>query len=101
MTKNAAYSLMPDQIRVNGLNIGWMDTPGEDQTQKRFHNADDDWLTRAEATQPFKRLLKPREVAQAIAFLASDESGMMTGSLIDFDQSVNGCYDSPPHPTGL
>ncbi len=101
MTKNAAYSLMPDQIRVNGLNIGWMDTPGEDHTQKRFHNADADWLARAEAAQPFKRLLKPREVAQAIAFLASDESGMMTGSLIDFDQSVNGCYDSPPHPTGL
>lgn len=32
------------------------------------------------------------------AFLASEESGMMTGSIIDFDQSVLGCYDSPPHP---
>ena len=101
MTKNAAYSLMLDQIRVNGLNIGWMDTPGEDHTQKQFHNAGDDWLAQAESRQPFKRLLKPREVAQAIAFLASDESGMMTGSIIDFDQSVNGCYDSPPHPNSL
>lgn len=101
MTKNAAYSLMPDHIRVNGLNIGWMDTPGEDHTQKQFHNAGDDWLADAESRQPFKRLLKPHEVAQAIAFLASDESGMMTGSIIDFDQSVNGCYDSPPHPNSL
>ncbi|MBI5034419.1 MAG: SDR family oxidoreductase [Chloroflexi bacterium] len=101
LTKNAAYSLMPDHIRVNGLNIGWMDTPGEDQTQKRFHNADDSWLARAEQSQPFRRLLKPREVAQAIAFLASDESGLMTGAIIDFDQSVNGCYDSPPHPSAL
>lgn len=101
MTKNAAYSLMPDQIRVNGLNIGWMDTPGEDKTQKRFHHADDDWLARAEASQPFKRLLKPREVAQAIAFLASNESGLMTGAIIDFDQSVIGCYDSPPQPGKL
>lgn len=101
LTKNAAYSLMRDQIRVNGLNIGWMDTPGEDETQKRFHGADDTWLARAESTQPFQRLLKPREVAQTIAFLASDESGLMTGAIIDFDQSVTGCYDSPPHPIGL
>jgi NAD(P)-dependent dehydrogenase (short-subunit alcohol dehydrogenase family) len=101
MTKNAAYSLMRDHIRVNGLNIGWMDTPGEDQTQKRFHDAGDDWLARAEESQPFKRLLKPRQVAQAIAFLSSDESGLMTGAIIDFDQSVVGCYDSPPHPIGL
>ena len=39
---------------------------------------------------PFGRLLKPQEVARAIAFLASDESGMMTGSVLDFDQSVAG-----------
>jgi len=101
LTKNAAYSLMRDHIRVNGLNIGWSDTPGEDATQKHFHNADADWLARAEGKQPFQRLLKPREIAQAIAFLASAESGLMTGSLIDFDQSVNGCYDSPPHPQPL
>jgi NAD(P)-dependent dehydrogenase (short-subunit alcohol dehydrogenase family) len=101
LTKNAAYSLMRDHIRVNGLNIGWTDTPGEDHTQKHFHNADDSWLARAESNQPFHRLLKSREVAQAIAFLASDESGLMTGSLIDFDQSVNGCFDAPPHPIGL
>ena len=29
LTKNIAYALMRDRIRVNGLNIGWMDTPGE------------------------------------------------------------------------
>jgi hypothetical protein len=34
-----------------------------------------------------------------VAFLASDESGMMTGSVIDFDQSVVGCYESAPHPS--
>ncbi|MHA1571408.1 MAG: short-chain dehydrogenase, partial [Alphaproteobacteria bacterium] len=44
------------------------------------------------------RLLKPSEVARAIAFLAADESGMMTGSIIDFDQSVLGTYDGPAHP---
>jgi NAD(P)-dependent dehydrogenase (short-subunit alcohol dehydrogenase family) len=99
LTKNVAYSLMRDRIRVNGLNIGWMNTPGEDAIQKREHGAADDWLDKAKAAQPFGRLLETTEVAKAIAFLASPESGMMTGSLVDFDQSVLGCYDAPPQPT--
>jgi NAD(P)-dependent dehydrogenase (short-subunit alcohol dehydrogenase family) len=98
ITKNAAYSLLRDRIRVNALNIGWMDTPGEDHTQRHSDGKAEDWLAQAESAQPFKRLLKPEEVARTIAFLSSGESGMMTGSIIDFDQSVAGCYDSPPHP---
>lgn len=90
MTKNVAYAVMRYNIRVNALAIGWMDTPGEDVIQKRFHDSEDGWLEAAEAGLPFGRLLKPEEVARAIAFLASDESGMMTGSVVDFDQSVLG-----------
>jgi len=90
LTRSTANALVADRIRVNGLNIGWMNTPGEHTTQKRFHDAPDDWLERAAKQQPFGRLLEPDEVARAIAFLASDESGMMTGSVIDFDQIVVG-----------
>ena len=96
MTKNVAYSAMPDRIRINTLNIGWMDTPGEDAIQKRCENASEDWLEEAEAMQPFGRLLKPLEVAKAVAFLASEESGMMTGALVDFGQFVHG---GGPMPT--
>ena len=39
LTKNAAFSLMRNRIRVNGLNIGWMDTPGEERIQKLYHDA--------------------------------------------------------------
>ena len=35
LTKNAAFSLMPWRIRVNGLNLGWMKTPGEDRIMRR------------------------------------------------------------------
>ena len=98
LTKNVAYSLMRDRIRVNGLNIGWMNTPGEDRIQKTFHGGGDDWLTEAAGKLPFGRLLEPREVAKAIAFLSSAESGMMTGSIVDFDQQVQGCHDAPPQP---
>jgi NAD(P)-dependent dehydrogenase (short-subunit alcohol dehydrogenase family) len=95
LTKNVAYSVMNRQIRVNGLTIGHMDTPGEDRIMKVFHGADDSWLQGAEAQKPFGRLLKPDEVARAVAFLASAESGLMTGSIIDLDQQVLGAGDSP------
>lgn len=98
LTKNVAFSLMPDRIRVNGLNIGWMDTPGEHRIQATYHGADTGWLAAAEAKQPFGRLLKPDEVARAVAYLASEESGLMTGSVIDFDQQVIGAGDAPSHP---
>ncbi|WP_421724385.1 SDR family oxidoreductase [Bauldia sp.] len=100
LTKNVAFSLMPDRIRVNGLNIGWMDTPGENTIQLKYHTDDAEWLDKAEHDQPFGRLLKTDEVARAVAYLASDESGMMTGSVIDFDQQVLGAQETASHPSG-
>ncbi len=99
LTKNTAFALMPDHIRVNGLNIGWMDTPGEHAIQMRYHTTDPNWLEGAESRQPFGRLIKPAEVARAVAYLASVESGLITGSIIDFDQQVLGSSESAPHPS--
>lgn len=98
LTKNAAFSLMREGIRVNGLCIGWMDTPGEDRIMRTYHGATDGWLEKAEAGLPLGRLLKTDEVARAVAYLASAESGLMTGAIIDFDQAVLGCYESAPQP---
>ncbi len=95
ITRNAAFSLMRHRIRINLLQPGWMKTDGEDVIQKRFHDADDTWLETAEAAQPFGRLIDPMELARAICFLASAESGMMTGAIIDFDQSISGAGDAP------
>ncbi|MEM7129014.1 MAG: SDR family oxidoreductase [Chloroflexota bacterium] len=97
-TKNVAYAVMRSRIRVNALAIGWMDTPGEDVIQRRFHSDGRDWLEAAEAEQPFGRLLKMDEVARCIAYCASEESGMMTGCVIDFDQSVFGAGPQPVPP---
>jgi len=90
LTRNFAHSVANRRIKVNGLNIGWVDTPGEHATLKTFHGAPADWLETAEKGRPWGRLMKPDEVARAIAYLASDESGLMTGSIIDFDQVVQG-----------
>ena len=98
LTRNVAHSLLKFRIRVNGLNIGWMSTPGEDAIQKTYHGAKDGWLEEAVRTRPFGRLIDPKEVARACAYLCSDESGLMTGSNIDFDQMVVGTSDPPLEP---
>lgn len=90
LTRNTANAVNAARIRVNGIALGWADTPGEHVTLKTWHNAGDDWLTQAEALRPFGRLLKPADVARLIGFLASAESAPMTGSIIDFEQTVVG-----------
>lgn len=92
VTKNAAQALRQHRIRVNGINCGWMDTPGEDRIQRTYHGAGDDWLTRAEAAQPFGMLVKPDHVAGLATYMLGSGSGVMTGSLVDFDQNVSGAY---------
>jgi NAD(P)-dependent dehydrogenase (short-subunit alcohol dehydrogenase family) len=93
LTKNAAHAHRFDRIRINGLNIGWTDTEGEDETQRRFHGADDGWQERAGADLPMGRLGSPDEIADLVVFLLSDRSGVVTGSVIDWDQIVPGAYD--------
>jgi NAD(P)-dependent dehydrogenase (short-subunit alcohol dehydrogenase family) len=95
MTKNVAFALMRHGIRVNQVNPGWMDTESEDWTQRTYDGATDGWLERAEATRPMGRLVKPWEVANAIAFCLSPDSGLLTGNCIDVDQSVQGAGDPP------
>jgi NAD(P)-dependent dehydrogenase (short-subunit alcohol dehydrogenase family) len=91
LTKNTALGLRPLRIRVNGINLGWADTPGEHAIQRKDGNPAD-WLERAEPAQPFGRLIRPTDVAGLATYLLSDAAAMMTGSLIDFDQNVMGAY---------
>lgn len=92
LTRNLGHALRADRIRVNGLNIGWTDSPNEHRVQ-RAEGQPADWLQRAEAAQPFGRLIKPADVAEATLFLLGPASGIMTGSVIDYDQMVIGAYD--------
>jgi len=93
LTRNAAHAHRWDKIRVNALNIGWTDTEGEDATQRRFHGAGDDWREQAGASLPMGKLGQPDEIADFVVFLLSDRSGVVTGSVIDWDQNVLGGFD--------
>lgn len=98
LTENIAFSALRNRIRVNALNIGWMASDGEHLIQQSDGNPPD-WLEKAAPQQPFGRLIDPKEVARAVAFLASEESGLMTGAVVQYDQSVWGAYEGSPHPS--
>jgi NAD(P)-dependent dehydrogenase (short-subunit alcohol dehydrogenase family) len=90
LTRNAGHQLQGDRIRVNGLNIGWTATDGEHVVQTG-EGEPDDWLAAADAEAPLGRLLRPDEdIAPMVAYLLSDAAKMITGSVMDFDQTVIG-----------
>jgi NAD(P)-dependent dehydrogenase (short-subunit alcohol dehydrogenase family) len=61
---------------------------------KRLEGKGDDWLEEAERSRPWGRLFSPADVANAVVFFASDESAMVTGSVMDFEQYPVG---APPN----
>lgn len=90
LTKNAAHAHRWDRIRINGLNMGWSATDGEHTTQQQAHGAGDDWAQQAGAKLPMGKLGQVDEIADFVVFLLSDRSGVVTGSVIDWDQHVIG-----------
>ncbi|HWK67406.1 MAG TPA: SDR family oxidoreductase [Rhizobiaceae bacterium] len=90
LTKNVANAYRANRIRCNAVLPGWMDTPGEAAVQAKFHGAGPDWLEKAEAAQPMGQLVKPHQLAVLVAYMLSPQSGVMTGSLVDYDQNVAG-----------
>jgi NAD(P)-dependent dehydrogenase (short-subunit alcohol dehydrogenase family) len=92
LTRNSGYALMRNRIHVNQLDIGWMASDHERELQLA-ESGDPDWEKKAVAGLPFGRLLDPKEVARAVLWMSSEDSGMLTGAVIHFDQSVWGGYD--------
>lgn len=90
LTKNAAHAHRWDRIRINGLNMGWSATDGEDDTQRRANGAGDGWQQEAGARLPMGKLGQVDEIADFVVFLLSERSGVVTGSVIDWDQNVIG-----------
>ncbi|AOL16549.1 short-chain dehydrogenase [Sulfolobus sp. A20] len=83
LTITLARTLVKDNIRVNAILPGPLDTP---LTFRRTKGIDKEkWQKLIKEMVPMGRWGKPEEVAYLIAFLASDLSTFMTGSLIPID----------------
>ena len=68
LTKNAAHAHRFDRIRVNAINVGWVDTPAERQMQAVTLGKGEGWLAEAAAQQPFRAPADPgrRRAAGAV-----------------------------------
>ena len=78
--KTLALELAPHDIRVNAVAPGWIET---DMTAAEMGDPDTvaSWLARI----PTGRLGRPEEVAELIAFLASDKASHITGAVVSID----------------
>ncbi len=92
LTKNVANAFVKDRIRCNGVLTGWMETAGEAEIQREYHGAGADWAEEAGKRLPLGQLVQPEQLAGLISYMLSPESGVMTGSLVDYDQVVAGAY---------
>ncbi len=83
MAKTAAIELAEHRVRVNMIQPGWTDTPGE----RKF--ASEETLETAGAKIPLGRLGTPEEMADAILFLSSDSQPYMTGATLLVDGGIS------------
>ncbi len=82
-----ALELIRYGIRVNVLEPGWTDTPGE----RQFYT--EEQLRAAGPTVPVGRLARPEEMAKAVSFLVSNEdSSYMTGGCLRVDGGYSLAY---------
>ncbi len=87
MTRNLGDTLMrEDGVRVNQVNPGWVLTENEAK-RKREHGLSEDWPSHLpKVYAPAGRILKPEEIAVAAIYWLADESGPISGQVVDLEQ---------------
>ncbi|MEV6006914.1 SDR family oxidoreductase [Streptomyces sp. NPDC051976] len=89
LTRAAAADLVAEGIRVNCVNPGTVDTPWIGRLLERTADPEAERAALS-ARQPTGRLVRPDEVAAAIAYLAGPLSGSTTGTALEVDGGMSG-----------
>ncbi len=87
MTRNLGDTLHRENgVRVNQINPGWVLTEKEIQ-RKREQGLSDDWYKQIPSVfAPAGRILFPEEIAAAAVYWLGDESGPVSGQVVDLEQ---------------
>jgi 3alpha(or 20beta)-hydroxysteroid dehydrogenase len=94
LTKTAAIEPAEDDIRVNSIHPGFIDTPGSSATGLPETIAETNRFRGASV--PLRRAGRPNDIAHAALFLASDESRYCTGMEMAVDSGATvGPMDLP------
>jgi dihydroanticapsin dehydrogenase len=84
LTKGVALDYAKRGIRCNVICPGWVDTPINYAHAEMLGGLQKVYDT-IDSFQPIGRPGEPREIANVVLFLASDESSLMTGSVVVVD----------------
>jgi NAD(P)-dependent dehydrogenase (short-subunit alcohol dehydrogenase family) len=87
LTRNLGDTLhRENRVRVNQINPGWVLTETE-RERKKEHGLAEDWYADLPAVYaPAGRILWPREIAAAAIYWLADESGPISGQVVDLEQ---------------
>lgn len=81
LTRSAARELAPDNIRVNAVCPGGVDTPMAAAAKEMFES-EQHFLDFATSRQLIKSFARSEDIVPTVLFLASDDAGLITGAAI-------------------
>ena len=82
LTRTLAVELGPFGITANAVAPGFIDTEMTRSTARRQGLNPDEVIANASKTIPVRRVGQPRDIANVICFLSSDEAGFVNGQII-------------------
>jgi 3-oxoacyl-[acyl-carrier protein] reductase len=80
VTRSLAKELGPRKVRVNAINPGMVETEGT--TSSGITANESDFRKQVEAQTPLGRIGQPQDIGPAAVFLASGDSGWITGETL-------------------
>lgn len=92
LTRELAIELAPLQIRVNAV------APGPIDSQRQMESLTPEARAEAGKRFPLGRIGRPEDIAEAVAFLASDRAGYITGATLPVTGGAEIRLGLPPRP---
>ena len=80
LMEHIAHQYASEHIRCNYLTLGWTPTEGEVALRESQGESEEELRKRAAAILPMGRMCEPSDYIEALVYMMSDASAMMTGS---------------------
>jgi len=89
LTQVAALEHAERGVRVNSIRPGYVLTPMHDAVLDSIGGPTPENVARVEGKVPMRRRAQPEEIAEAVAWLCSDDARYVTGSVVTVDGGIS------------